>query len=156
MNSLWFFYQPYPELWNGKSVFLILKIYQCGASMRWVQRFPRYNISRWYLHIHKTYGHKIWQIGAPRRVDSSETNQAGASDVITWRSRGKLKSFYLHCQSAYGHQTWQDCNSPWWAPAQKSRITLRSLDLAKSREKLKQLHLHYHSAHGDQTWQDGD
>ena len=51
--------------------------------------------------------------------DSNETNQGGAGDIITSRSRDKQK--YLHYQSAYGHQTWEDGNLPWWAPAYKIR-----------------------------------
>ena len=42
--------------------------------------------------------------------DSNEINRAGTGDIITSRSRGKLKALYLHYQSACGHQTWQDDN----------------------------------------------
>ena len=42
--------------------------------------------------------------------DSSETNQTGAGDVITSRSRGKSKTLYLHYRSLYGYQTWPDGN----------------------------------------------
>ena len=45
--------------------------------------------------------------GTFRRVDSNETNQVGASDVIT-SSRDKIKPLYLYYYSDYGHQTWQN------------------------------------------------
>ena len=58
------------------------------------------------IHFYKTYDHQIWQAGTSTGFDSNKTNQAGTGDVITSRSRDKLKT-YLHYQSAYGHQTWQ-------------------------------------------------
>ena len=36
------------------------------------------------------------QVGTSRRFDSDETDQAGVGDVITSRSRVKLKSLYGH------------------------------------------------------------
>ena len=51
-------------------------------------------------------------------VDSNVTNQAGAGNVTTSRSREKLKS-YLHYQRSYQHQPWQDRNLPRLAPTQK-------------------------------------
>ena len=42
------------------------------------------------------------------RAFTQMTNQAGATDVITSRSREKLKPLYLHYHIAYGHQTWED------------------------------------------------
>ena len=62
------------------------------------------------ISISKTYDRQIWQAGASAGRDSSETNQAGAGDAITARSRDKLKALYLHYQSVYGHQTRQDGN----------------------------------------------
>ena len=77
-----------------------------------VQLFPRYPCKNWYknwyLHFYKTYDHQICQAGTSIGFDSNETNQAGAGDVITSRSRDKLK--HLLNQSVYGHQTWQDGN----------------------------------------------
>ena len=73
----------------------------------------------WYLHFYKTHDHQISQAGTDREVDSNDTNQVGAGDVITSRLCKKLKSLYLHYQSAYGHHTWQDGNLPWWALAYK-------------------------------------
>ena len=70
-------------------------------------------LSFFHFHFHKFYDHQIWQAGPSRRVDSSETNQAGADAC------DKLKTLYLHYQSAYDHHTWQDSNLPWWAPAHK-------------------------------------
>ena len=49
----------------------------------------------WNLHFHKTYDHQIWQAGTPREIDSNETNQAGADDIITSRSYDQLKT-YIH------------------------------------------------------------
>ena len=63
-----------------------------------------------------TYDHQIWQAGTSTGIHSSDTNQAGAGDVIMSKSRDKIKT-YLNYQSAYGHQTWQDDNLSWWAPA---------------------------------------
>ena len=62
-----------------------------------------------YLHFGKTYDHRIWQAGTSTGVDSNETNQAGAGQVITSRSRDKK---HFHYQSAHGHQTWQGGNLP--------------------------------------------
>ena len=111
------------ETSNCKSVFLILKISQYGGSGRWVLLFSRYPCKiwhkNWYLHFYKTYDHQIWQTGASAGLDSNETNQAGAGDAITARSRDKLKALYLHYQSVYGHQTRQDGNLSWWAPVHK-------------------------------------
>ena len=64
-----------------------------------------------YLHFGKTYDHQIRQAGTSTGVDSNETNQAGAGQVITSRSRDKQKT-YFHYQSAHGHQTWQGGNLP--------------------------------------------
>ena len=44
----------------------------------------------------------MWQAGTSTGFDSNETNQAGAGDDITSRSRDKLKSLYLHYHIAYG------------------------------------------------------
>ena len=43
-----------------------------------------------------TYDHQSWQTSASTEVDSNETNQAGAHDVITSASCDKLKTLYLH------------------------------------------------------------
>ena len=51
--------------------------------------------------------------------DSNETTQADAGDVITSRSRDKLKTLYLNYESAYGHQTWEDGNLAWWTPVHR-------------------------------------
>ena len=59
-----------------------------------------------------TYDHQIWQAGTSTEIHSSDTNQAGAGDVIMSKSRDKIKT-YLNYQSAYGHQTWQDDNLSW-------------------------------------------
>ena len=104
---------PCPRLRNCKSVFLILKISQYGGLRCWVQLFAWYSCKNWYIYFHKTYDHQIRPPGTSRGVDSNETNQACADDVITLRSRNKLKT-YLHFQSAIGHQAWQDGNLPWW------------------------------------------
>ena len=46
-------------------------------------------------------------------LDSNQTNQASAGDVITSRSRDKIKIYRGDInQSAYSHQTWQDDNLP--------------------------------------------
>ena len=66
-----------------------------------------------------TYDHQIWQAGTPRRVDSNETNQAGAGDAVTSKARDRLKTFHLNFQSAYGYQTCQDGNLPSWSPTIK-------------------------------------
>ena len=63
-----------------------------------------------------------------REVDLNEASQAGVGDVITSRSRDKLKT-YLHYQSVYGHQTWQDGKLPWWASAQKVTLTFDHIGL---------------------------
>ena len=98
------FCQPYPELRNCKSVFLVLKICQYGGPRRCVGLFPRYSCKNWYknwhIHLHKTYDYQIWQAGTCRGVDSNEVNQVGAGDAITWRSRHKLKPLYLHYHRA--------------------------------------------------------
>ena len=97
-----FFCQPCLRLRNCKSVFLILKISEYGGLRLWVQLFPRYPCKNWYknwhLHFYKTYDHQIWQADTSRAegVDSNETNQAGAGDVITSRLRDKLKTIYSH------------------------------------------------------------
>ena len=118
-----FFLSNLSETSNCKSLFLILKISQYGGSGRWVLLFSRYPCKiwhkNWYLHFYKTYDHQIWQTGASAGLDSNETNQAGAGDAITARSRDKLKALYLHYQSTYGHQTRQDGNLSWWAPVHK-------------------------------------
>ena len=105
-----FFCHLYPGLRNCKLVFLILKISVDRGGE--VQLFPRYPCKNWYknwyLHFYKTYDHQICQAGTSIGFDSNETNQAGAGDVITSRSRDKLK--HLLNQSVYGHQTWQDGN----------------------------------------------
>ena len=66
-----------------------------------------------------TFGHQIWQAGTSTRFDSIETNQAGAGDVITSRSRDKVKALCLHYHTGYDHQTWQDGNLPWCTPSDK-------------------------------------
>ena len=120
---LLFFCQPYPGLRNCNSVFLILKISQHDGSRRWVQLFSRCPYKNWYknwyLRFYKTYNHQIWQAGTSTGFDLNETNQAGAGDVITSRSRDKLKTLYLHYHSVYDHQTWQDGNLPWSTPVRK-------------------------------------
>ena len=54
-----------------------------------------------YIHFYKTYDHQIWQVGTSSGFDLSETNQAGAGDVITLRSCDKLKTSYIPYQSHY-------------------------------------------------------
>ena len=82
--SLFFFFlflwQPYQGLRNWKSIFLILKIWHYGR------------LGRWYLHFYKTYDQQIKQTGTSTGFNSNETNQAGAGDVITSKSRDKLKT----------------------------------------------------------------
>ena len=94
---LFFFCQLYPGLRNWKSVFLILKILQYDGWKRWIWLFPRYPCKNRYknrhLHFYKTYDHQIWEAGTFTGFDSDETNQAGAADVITSRSRDKLKTY---------------------------------------------------------------
>ena len=58
------------------------------------------------------YEHQICETGTFTGVASSETNQAGAGNVITSSSNDKLKTFYLHYQTACGYQTWQNGNLP--------------------------------------------
>ena len=53
------------------------------------------------------------QVHLEVHLDSNETNKAGAYDVITPRSRDKLKTLYLHYPSVYSHPSWQDGNLPW-------------------------------------------
>ena len=84
-----FFCQPCAGLRNCKSIFLNLKTSQYGGPRRGVERFPRYSCKNWYLHLQKTNGHQIRQAGTSRGVDSNETNQRGAGDTITLRSRDK-------------------------------------------------------------------
>ena len=115
--------QPYLGLLNCKSVFLILKITQFGGPTRRVQLFSRYPCKNWYLHFYKTYDQQIWKAHTSRGFDLSNTNQAGAGDVLTSWSRDKLKTLYLDYLSAYGHQTWLDGNLPCWAPAHKVTLT---------------------------------
>ena len=52
-------------------------------------------------------------------IESNETNQADAVDVIMSRSRDKLRPLYRRYHGAYGHQTLQDANLPCWALAYK-------------------------------------
>ena len=47
-----------------------------------------------------------------------KVNQAGTGDIITPRSRDKLKTYFQY-QSAYDHQSRQDRNLSWWASAHK-------------------------------------
>ena len=116
-------FSAFPGLRNCKLVFLILKISQYGGSRRWAQLFPRYPCKNWYrnwyLHFYSTYDHQIWQAGTSTGVELNETNQTGAGDLITSRSRNKLKILYLYNHSAYGYQTWQDGILPWCTPAHK-------------------------------------
>ena len=49
------------------------------------------------------------QADTSRGINSNNTYQAIAGDVITSESRDKLKT-YFHYQSVFGHQTWQDGN----------------------------------------------
>ena len=118
-----FFCQTYMGLRSYKLVFLILRISQCFRSRLWIQLFRRYPCKNWqknlYLHFYKTYGYQILQVGKSTRCDSNENNQAGSGDVITSRSRDKLKALYLHYQGVSCHQTWQDGNPTGWAPAHK-------------------------------------
>ena len=55
-----------------------------------------------------TYDYQIWHGDTFGGVNSNVANQADAGDVITSRSRDKLKPLYLHYYSAYGHHSWQD------------------------------------------------
>ena len=54
-----------------------------------------------------TRGHQIWQACTSRGIDSSETNETGAGDIINSWSRDKIKTLYLHYHSPCEHQTWQ-------------------------------------------------
>ena len=45
--------------------------------------------------------------------DLTKMKLAGAGDVLTSRSRDKLKSLYLKYQSVYGHHTWYHGNLSW-------------------------------------------
>ena len=96
---------PYPLLGKCKLLFPISKILQYGVSRRWVKLFPRYPCNNcyknWYLHFFKTHDHKIWQAGTSTGVESSGNNQAGADEVITSWSRGKLKALYFHLPSTH-------------------------------------------------------
>ena len=47
----------------------------------------------------KTYDHQIWQACTSTEFNSSKANQAGTGDVITSRSRNKLKQLHLHYHS---------------------------------------------------------
>ena len=53
-----------------------------------------YSCKNWYknsrLYLHKTYDYLSFQASTSRGVDSNETNQAGAGNVITSRSSDKL------------------------------------------------------------------
>ena len=69
------------------------------------------------INISVFIGPMTTKFGKQVHLDSNETNQAGVSDVITSRSREKLKPLYLY-QNAY-NQTWQDGNWPWGAPTLK-------------------------------------
>ena len=55
---------------------------------------------------------KISHAGTSAWFDSNEINQTRAGDVITLRSRDKLKSLHLHYHSTYDHQTWQADDLP--------------------------------------------
>ena len=56
------------------------------------QRYPcKTWYKNWYLHFYNTYDHQIWAAGISKGFDSNETNQTGADDVITSRSRDELK-----------------------------------------------------------------
>ena len=92
-----FFCQPYPGLWNCKSVFVNLKIPQYGGSWRRVHTFPMYPCKNWhknwYFHFYKSCDHQIGQSGTSTGVDSNKINHAGAGDVITLRPHGKLKTY---------------------------------------------------------------
>lgn len=69
---------------------MILKISQYGRSTRWFQLFLRYSRNNWndcwHFYFCETYGHKIWQEGTSRWVESLATNRAGASRVVTSKS----------------------------------------------------------------------
>ena len=135
-----FFCLPYTGLPNCKSVFLILKIWQYVRSRRWVQHFRRYPCKiwykNWYLHFYTTYDHHIRQARTSARLYSNETNQVGAGDAITSRSRNKLKALYLYYHRAYALKlgktvTYLDAVLPI-----KSHDPL-TRSLARSRDKLK-------------------
>ena len=65
------------------SAFLILKVSQYGGSRWWIQLFPRFE--KWYPHFYKTYNHQIWKVGTSTEVDSNETNQASAGEIM-WQT----------------------------------------------------------------------
>ena len=119
-NVLWllvFFFllfscQLCPGFQNYKSVFLILKSLNMVVRRVEILRFLRKNwCKNWHYHFHATYDHQIWLACTSRGVDSNETNQAGAGEVIMPRSYNKQK-LYLHYQSTYDHHTWRDGNWP--------------------------------------------
>ena len=117
---LLFFFWRYLGFGNCKSVFLILKVLQYGGSRQRVQLFPSYSCKtlykNWNLCFYRTCGHQIWQAGTSAEFDSSESNQAVDSDVVTSRSPKKLKTLNLFYQNAYDHQNWPYGNLAWWAP----------------------------------------
>ena len=115
-----FFSPSFCGFHNDKLVFLILKNFQYGEQRQWVQLFLsssyKHWYKNWYLHIKKAYDHQIWRTNTSKGVDSNDSNQTDAGDLIFLRLSVKLKTLYMDHHSAYGHQTWQDRNLPWWAP----------------------------------------
>ena len=88
-----FFCQPYPELWEYKSVFLILEISQYGGSRRWVHIFPRYPwkkwFKNWYLDFYKAYDQQTWQDGG---LPCSRNSLIMLSYKITWQPKSIISS----------------------------------------------------------------
>ena len=50
----------------------------------------------WNLYFYKTHRHQILQAGISKGLGSNDTNQAGAGEAITQRSRNKLEMLYYH------------------------------------------------------------
>ena len=134
-----FFYQLCPALrnvnrylWFWKS----LSMTDRGSEFNFFQFFRRYScknwFKNWYLQFHNSHDHQIWQERTSRGIESGESNQVGAGDVITSRLHNTLNTLYLYYQSVYDHQTWQDGDFPWWIPAYKvtwpfDEVVLRDL-----------------------------
>ena len=66
-----FFCKPYPELWDFKSVFLILKVSQYGGLRLWVRNPCKNWYENCYIHFYKTYNQQTWEARTSRRFDST-------------------------------------------------------------------------------------
>ena len=85
----WFLCQPCPWFWNCKSVFMILKISQYGGGGDDLSFFQGIHVRTDIKIYISKYDHQFWHAGG---VNSCETNQVGADDVVTSGSRDKLKA----------------------------------------------------------------